>query len=92
MVYSRGTHLVQVEANFAHHISYFINLLFLFPFTVEEFEDEGDYGYSTEATEDFDLDALHESTPSTNFYDFLLEVCMNKHYTNIVHEQILYKY
>ena len=64
----------------------------LFPFTVDEFEDEGDYGYATEATEYFDLDALHESTPSTNFYDFLLEVCINKHYTNIVHEQILYKY
>jgi hypothetical protein len=54
VVYSRGTHLVQVEANFAHHISYFIYIFSLFPFTVEEFEDEGDYGYATEATEDFD--------------------------------------
>ena len=41
---------------------------------VEEFESEGDFGYATEATEDFDSDALHESTP-TNYYDLLLEVC-----------------
>ncbi|KAK4037430.1 hypothetical protein OUZ56_029463 [Daphnia magna] len=27
---------------------------------VEEFEDEGDFGYTTEATEDYDSDALDE--------------------------------
>ncbi len=54
---------------------------------VAEFEDEGDegdegdFGYATEATdlraEDCDSDALDQltSTPSTNYYDFLLKVC-----------------
>jgi hypothetical protein len=34
VVNSRDTHLVQVETNIAHHISYFIYILSLFPFTV----------------------------------------------------------
>jgi hypothetical protein len=50
---------------------------------VEEFEDEGDFGYATEATEDFDSDALHESTP-TNYYDLLLNCA--------IHEQIQCKF
>jgi hypothetical protein len=49
---------------------------------VEEFEDEGDFGYDTEVIEDCDSDALAldelTSTPSTNYYDFLLQVCMNQ--------------